>query len=531
MELFLLLISIVIFVCILFWRLSGKIGVPGLFVFILLGMLFGSDGLFKIHFDDFSIANILCSIALIFIMFYGGAGTNWKKAKPVALKAILLSSVGTVLTAGLVGVFCFYVLKFKLLESFLIGAVICSTDAASVFSILRSKKMNLRYSTASLLEIESGSNDPFSYMLTAVVLSLMSGGDFNLSSITIMLALQIFVGLLCGVAMAFLMKYVVENFNIKESGFEAAFIIAVAFISYAIPALLKGNGYLSVYIAGLIIGNQDIPNKKDMIHFFDGITGLMQMLLFFLLGLLSFPSALPDIMIIALCIALFLTFIARPIAVTLTLIPFRRPINQILFISWAGMRGVASIVFAIMATNDPAYLHNDIFHIVFFIVLFSILIQGSLLPYVAKKLNMIDENDDVLKTFNDYADEVPVQFIQFTMTNQHEWINMRLKDIILPPHSIFALIMRNNQKIIPNGNTKLKENDIVIMSGKQLKKNHDVNLYEKTIDEDHPWINHKISELNLKRKLIIIIKRENKTIIPNGDTLILFNDILVINER
>ncbi len=530
MEKFLLLISMIILCCIFFWRVSDKTGVSGLFVFILLGMVFGSDGLFKIHFDDFSFANILCSFALIFIMFYGGAGTNWNKAKPVAIKAIWLSSLGTILTAMFVGLFCFYVLKFQLLESFLVGAVICSTDAASVFSILRSKKMNLKYGSASLLEIESGSNDPFSYMLSVVVLSLMGGHSFDIFSIIKILFLQISVGLICGFLCAFITKFIVEYLNIKKSGFEAAFIIAIAFISYAVPQLLHGNGYLSVYISGLVIGNMDLPNKKDMIHFFGGITGLMQMMLFFLLGLLSFPSLLSQIMFIGLAIAGFLTFVARPIAVFLTLLPYKRPFNQMMFISLAGMRGAASIVFAIMAVNDPAYLHNDIFHIVFFIVLFSILIQGSLLPLFAKKLDMIDSDEDVLKTFNDYIDEAPIQFIQFTLNKDHQWVNKMIKEIVLPPNSILAMIIRNNTHIVPNGNTLLLEDDIVVMSGKQLKRIYDIHLFEKTIKDNDEWINRKISELRLKKKLIILIKRNEKIIIPNGETLLLKDDVLVINE-
>ena len=288
----LILISVILFICIVLQKVSGKIGIPGLFIFIVLGMIFGSDGIFKIPFEDYNFAYYFSSIALIFIMFYGGVGTKWSKAKPVALKAIVLSSLGTVLTAFFVGMFCHLVLSISLLESLLIGSVICSTDAASVFSILRSKKMNLKYSTASLIEVESGSNDPFSYMLTTIILTIMSAGS-NISFWTILgdLALQVVLGVVFGFVFAIIAKYALRKFKFKDSDLDIAFFVALAIITFALPTLLKGNGYLAVYITGIIIGNANIPyNKKSMFNFFDGATSIIQMLLFFILGLLATPS-------------------------------------------------------------------------------------------------------------------------------------------------------------------------------------------------------------------------------------------------
>jgi len=465
METFLLLAAVVVFACVAFNKLSGKFGVPGLFVFILLGMIFGSDGLFKIPFDDYSFASDICSVALIFIMFYGGFGTKWSLAKPISLKAILLSSLGTVITATLVGGFCYFVLKFELYEAFLMGAVICSTDAASVFSILRSKKINLKYGTASLLEVESGSNDPFSYMLTAVILSLMEGKNASLTSVLLMLLMQVALGVAFGVLIAVITKKFLKRFTFKDAGFDAVFMVGVAIISFALPSVLGGNGYLSAYITGIVLGNAKIPNKKGLVHFFDGVTGLMQMLLFFLLGLLSFPSKLPGVALTALCVVLFLTFVARPVSVFAVLSPFKCKLNQQLFVAWSGMRGAASIVFAIMAITSPAVLNNDIFHIVFFIVLFSVLVQGTLLPLFAKKLNMIDESADVMKTFTDYADEMPVEFIRFKISKGHEWDGKRVADITLPPECILVLLIRGEEKFVPKGNTVLRNGDTIILSG------------------------------------------------------------------
>lgn len=397
----LLISAIVIIACIVFNKLSSKLGIPMLFAFIILGMFFGSDGFVKIKFDNYRYAENICSASLIFIMFYGGFGTNWNEAKPVVIKSILLSTLGVVSTAIITGIFCHYVLNFPLLESMLLGAVISSTDAASVFSILRSKKLNLKNNTSSMLEIESGSNDPFSYMLTIIVLSIMNGSASK-SEIIIMAFTQILFGILFGVLIAKIALLALKKFNFITPGFDAIFVFAIALLGYALPSLIGGNGYLSVYIVGIIMGNYHIENKISLVHFFDGVTGLMQMLIFFLLGLLSFPSQMPKLVIPAIFISLFLTFIARPISTFAILTPFKCPLNQQLLVSWSGLRGAASIVFAIMATTNPAYTSNDIFHMVFCIVLFSILIQGSLIPLIAKRLDMIDEESDVMKTFNDY---------------------------------------------------------------------------------------------------------------------------------
>lgn len=527
----LILVSVILFVCIIFQRLSGKLGIPGLFIFIVIGMIFGSDGLFRITFEDHNFTYYFSSAALIFIMFYGGVGTKWSKAKPVAAKAIVLSSLGTILTAFFVGMFCYLVLKIELLESLLIGSVICSTDAASVFSILRSKKMNLRYSTASLIEVESGSNDPFSYMLTTIILTIMQGGNSSFLSIVGMLLLQVVVGIFFGVLFALVAKYILSKVDFKESGFDIAFIVGIAIIAYALPGALWGNGYLAVYITGIIIGNSHVISKKNIFNFFDGITCIIQMLLFFLLGLLATPSQLPQIAGIGLLIALFLTVFARPLAVFVSMSIFKAKFKQQLFVAWTGMRGVASIVFAIMAMTNPATINNDIFHIVFFIVLFSILLQGTLLPIVAKKLDMIDYTEDVMKTFNDYLEEVPVQFLQFMLPAEHEWLGKKIQEITFPPESILVLIIRNGAKLIPNGNTILQENDLLIMCGQDSSKIEGVNLYEKVVQDTDDMVNKKIKEISLTGKLIILIKRKEKVIIPKGNTVICADDVLVINDE
>ena len=526
MPVYLLVVAIVLFACVAIDKLSRKLGIPMLLVFILLGMFFGSDGLIKIPFDNFEFAEQICSIALIFIMFYGGFGTSWEEAKPVAAKALLLSSLGVIFTAGITGLFCHLILRFNWIESFLIGSVISSTDAASVFSILRSKRLHLKHNTASLLELESGSNDPVSYMLTATLIMIQTG-ERSYGSVAYNLAAQIIFGIVFGVMIAITASWLLKRIKFSVAGFDAAFVFAVAILSYAAPASLGGNGYLSAFIVGIVLGNSKIKNKRTLVPFFDGITGLMQILIFFLLGLLAFPSRLPQVALPALCIFLFLTFVARPVSVFTILSPFKSKLTQQLVVSWTGLRGAASIVFGIMATQS---VKSDLFHIVFCIVLFSILIQGALLPFVSKKLNMIDEKENVMKTFTDYIEEVPVQFIEFTISATHQWCGSTVKDIVLPPGTILVLLQREGNKIVPNGDTKLLPGDVFVLSAKSPVSIDGIELFEKHIDKGDPLVGKALSEVASKSSsLIIMILRSDQTIIPNGDTILKADDVLVIN--
>lgn len=525
----LLLAAVIIIVCIASSRLSGKLGVPALLIFIVLGMLFGSDGVFKIPFDNYNFAEQICSVALIFIMFYGGFGTNWKMAKPVIGKAVALSTLGVVITALLTGLFCYYVVGFSFLESMLIGAVISSTDAASVFSVLRSKKLNLKNNTASLLEVESGSNDPAAYMLTIIVLTLMEGKGVD--TILYMVFAQVIFGTLFGVGIALLSVFVLCRSWFSSDGLDAMFVLAIAVLSYALPSLIGGNGYLSAYIAGIILGNSKIKNKVPLVHFFDGVTGLSQIVIFFLLGLLAFPSQIPQILLPSILIALFLTFIARPAAVFAILTPVRAPLRQQLLVSWSGLRGAAAIVFAIMATVSEAYTKTDVFHIAFCVALLSVAFQGTLLPFVAKKLSMVDAESNVFKTFNDYQEEVDVQLIKTKVPQGHPWEGKTIGQLNLVADTLVVMIKRGEERIVPNGNTVIEAGDTLIISGAVYRDDKISRLTEITVDRGDPWDGKAIRDISLpEHALIILIKKENgKTIVPNGTTKIYSGDILVLS--
>ena len=545
MALFLLTVSAVIFLCVLLNKVSSRLGIPMLLAFIILGMVFGSDGLFKISFTNYTVAEQLCSTALIFIMFYGGFGTKWSAAKPVAVQSFLLSTAGVVFTAVFTALFCRFVLHISASESFLIGAVISSTDAASVFYILRSKKLNLKNNTASLLEAESGSNDPMSYMLTIIALSILeqqSGGQGKSAASLIYLVIsQLLYGAAFGVAFGMLSALILRKFKFSEAGFDSAFVIGAAVLSYALPSLIGGNGYLSAYIAGIILGNSTIPHKKPLVHFFDGITGLVQMFVFFLLGLLATPSDIYKVLFPSVAIALFLTLVSRPLAVFLLLTPFRFPVRQQLLVSWAGLRGAASIVFAVMAVSaiqgyPHGVLQHDVFHIVFCIVLFSILVQGSLLPFAAKSLKMIDDSTNVLHTFNDYPDEIPVRFIQVTQPEKHPWNGQEIKDLVLPPETLLVLILRGAERLIPRGKTVIQSGDILVLAARVFTEQtndaaREEELVEIPIGKLHDWAGKTLAEIASEKMFIVLIKRNSRLIIPKGDTRLAAGDVLVVEQN
>lgn len=530
MELNFLIGAIVILLCVFASRVSGKLGVPVLLVFILLGMLFGSDGIFKIPFDNFKLAETLCTVALIFIMFYGGFGTKWSEAKPVAVKSVLLASLGVISTALITGLLCYFVLGINMLESLLIGSVLSSTDAASVFSILRSKKLNLKYRTASVLELESGSNDPFAYMMTIIILSVM-GADSRFSSIPYIVFAQPFFGVLFGVLVSFTAYWILKNIRFTP-GFDNAFVLAIAVLAYSLPALLGGNGFLSVYIVGLFLGNRSIENKVPLVNFFDGLTSLMQMIIFFLLGLLAFPSKLPEVFGISLAITFFLTFIARPLSVFGILSFGKSEPPQKMLVSLSGLRGAASIVFSVLVVVSGVSVENDIFHIVFCVVLLSMGIQGSLLPFISKKLDMIDDSENVLRTFNDYIDEDEIMFISVEVNEKHEWAGKSLKEISLPPDTIVATVLRGDEVIIPKGDTVLEVGDNVVLTARGFRCASGVELKEIHASDRGSWPGKSLSEIKFfDDTIVVLIKRGDTVVIPDGNTMVDKDDILVVTYK
>ena len=452
--------GLILLICITSSKVLYRFGVPLLLIFIFLGMIFG---VMVIDFNDFQLTGKIASIALVFIMFYGGFGTNWSMAKPKAAPSILMSTLGTIITFFITGVFVYLVFKISFLESLLIGAVVSSTDAASVFAILRSQKLNLEGSLASLLEVESGSNDPVACMLTLIILTIMGGGTvMNLIPLVIS---QIVIGIMIGALIAMASIYLIRHANFEIESFYVIFIIAIAIIAYSLSEWMGGNGYLSVYISGIIIGNSKIPHKKTLVHFLDGVSWIMQIILFFILGLLANPLELPKVIGKSVVISLGIIFIARPISVFLILKKFNFNIKEKIFIAWVGLRGAASIVFAIFALNYGISINNDIYHIIFFIALISVGVQGTLIPIIAKRLELLDNNRPVLKTFNDYVEEKNTKVMEVKIEGNCKLINKSIMDANIPEEILIAMIKREDEIIIPKGASIIKEGDILVVVG------------------------------------------------------------------
>lgn len=523
---YLILIGAVIVICVLLNRFAQKLPIPSLLIFIALGMCFGVNGIVGIPFDDYQISEQICSVCLLFVMFYGGFGTNLKAARPAAAKAVVLSTVGVVATAGLVGVFVHFALKLEWLESFLIGSVIASTDAASVFSVLKTQKLDLKDHTASLLEIESGSNDPFSYMLTVLFVSLLQGESI---SVPALLANQILVGAAAGLLIGYSAVFLLKKCDFYMEQGKTIFVFAAAVLAYALPSVFGGNGYLSVYICGIYMGNAALPDKKDLVHFFDAVTGIAQMMIFFLLGLLVTPSELPETFLPALLIMLFLTFIARPLAAGILLAPMGSGLRQIGVVSWAGLRGVASIVFAIYAVLGEIELHYNLFNLVFCIVILSLGIQGTLLPRVSSVLDMIDRNQDVRRTFNDYQEDNDVSFVKLHVSAGHRMAGKALKELPLAPDFLAALLLRGKETLVPNGETVVEEGDLLILAAEQFEDRENLSMSEICLDKNSKWAGKSLSEIRLpKGSLIVLIQREGKTLIPGGSTVLQAGDCLAV---
>ena len=519
-----LIIGIILILALFAINFSNKHGVPALLLFIVLGMTFG---VFGFEFEDYQFADQFATTALMVIMFYGGFGTRWKMAKPVAKEAIILSSLGVVGTALVTGLFCHYVLGFDILEGMLIGSIVGSTDFASVSNILRSKSLNLKYNTASLLELESGSNDPTAYTMTMVFLSVIIGSDM---SIPMLILSQVALGAIMGFTLAFAIGKLLKLLPLGADGLYAVFMASAMLITYSATGLIGGNGFLALYVLGIYLGNMEFKGKKDIVFFFDGLTEIMQIGLFFILGLLSNLSSFISTFPIALAIMLFMTIIARPVVVYGLMFPFKLKKDQLNIISLAGIRGAAAIAFAIMAVNSQATISVDIYHIVFGICVLSALIQGSLMPVASKKWDMLDPNETVLQTFNYYQNKAEIGFLETRIHPNSSLIGTKVKDLNLTFDFIVAKIERKGKTIVPRGHITLEENDLIVVGGEIHFDESGQDLIEFTIPKGHEWENHYIKDLKLPsdRLIVMVQRKDSDIIVPVGKTLLLEDDKVIM---
>nr|WP_321230459.1 potassium/proton antiporter [uncultured Psychroserpens sp.] len=464
-ENILLIGSLLLLVSIIVGKTSYKFGVPTLLLFLVIGMLAGSDGIGGIRFDDPRLAQFIGIVSLNFILFSGGLDTNWTDVKPILREGILLSTLGVLLTAVSLGTFVWFITDFTIYESLLLGSIVSSTDAAAVFSILRSKNLALKTNLRPTLELESGSNDPMAYVLTIAFLTLVINQDQSFVSIIPLFLQQMILGGIAGIAFGISSTYIINKIKLDFEGLYPVLVIALMFITFSATDFVGGNGFLAIYICAVYLGNQDLIHKKTILKMFDGLAWLMQIVLFLTLGLLVFPSQIIPYMGIGLLISVFLIVVARPLGVFISLMFFKMKLKRRFYISWVGLRGAVPIVFAtypLLAGIDKAHM---IFNIVFFISVTSILIQGTTLSIVAKWLSVaLPEQAKKLTATDLLLSENPkAEMKEILITSDYSAVDKKIVELGFPKNAIIAMIIRDNNYITPNGATKIKAQDTLIV--------------------------------------------------------------------
>ncbi|HDZ15671.1 MAG TPA: potassium/proton antiporter, partial [Pricia sp.] len=464
-ENILLIGSLLLFLSIIVGKSTYKFGVPTLLIFLGIGMLAGSDGVGGIYFDNPKVAQFIGILALNFILFSGGLDTHWNSVKPILREGLALSTLGVMLTAISLGTFVWAITDFTIYESLLLGSIVSSTDAAAVFSILRSKNLALRENLRPTLEFESGSNDPMAYVMTIACLTLVINQDEGLLSIIPFFLQQMVLGGLAGLGFGKLSKIVINKIRLGFDGLYPVLMIALMFITFSATDFVGGNGFLAIYICAVYLGNQDLIHKKTIIRMYDGLAWLMQIVLFLTLGLLVFPTRILPVMGIGILISLFLILVARPVGVLISLIFFRMKLRRRFYIAWVGLRGAAPIVFAtypLLAGIDKAGM---IFNIVFFISVTSVLIQGTTLSLVAKWLNVdLPEEAKILTPTDELLAENPKTAMkEIEITAQCYAVDKKVVELGFPKNAIIAMIKRNGNYVVPNGATKIEPRDTLIV--------------------------------------------------------------------
>ncbi|MCW5899093.1 MAG: potassium/proton antiporter [Flavobacteriales bacterium] len=460
-EQILLVGALLLLVSILASKTSGRLGVPSLLLFMGVGMVAGTDGLGIIDLQDAGIAQFLGIVALVFILFSGGMDSRLESVRPVFWRGLSLSTVGVLLTAVIVGLSVPLFTSLGWREGLLLGAVISSTDAAAVFTILRSKGMGLKGNLRQTLELESGSNDPMAFFLTTAMLQLVIAPEASPWTLVPMFFLQMGIGALMGWGMGMLMTRVLNRIHLDFEGLYPVLMLALVMLTFAATDAVGGNGFLAVYLAGVVLGNDDFIHKRSLIRFYDGQAWLMQIVMFLTLGLLVNPREIVPVMGAGLIISLVLIFIARPLAVLIALLPFRMMFAKRVLISWVGLRGAVPIVFAtypLMAGVEHAGL---IFNIVFFIVLTSVLLQGTTLPLVARWLGL--ERPESARRLSPYdleiSPELRGELRQLLIPAGCTGDGRQMVDLHFPLGSLVTRIDRSGVHIFPSGNTKVQGGD------------------------------------------------------------------------
>lgn len=461
----LLVAAVLVIFGILSSKFSARVGLPVLVLFIGVGMIAGSEGLGGIAFEDYTIAHGVATLALAVILFDGGMRTSTAAFRLGLKPALSLATAGVLLTAGITGAAAAWLLGLPLLSGFLLGSIISSTDAAAVFNVMRSSGVNIRKRLASVLEVESGSNDPMAVFLTIVCIELILGRRQPGIGLVGLFILQMGVGSAVGVAAGKMAVALINRVNLQAAGLYPIITTASGILAYGAAASLGGSGLLSVYLAGIAIGNSDLIFRRGTLLFNDAIAWLAQIVMFVLLGLLSFPSRLLDVAMTGVLLAVILIFVARPLAVIIALAPFRLGWREITFISWVGLKGAVPIVLATYPLIFGVPNGDIIFDVVFFVVLVSAISQGWSLPLLARRLHLQlpDRHAPPVTLEITSLKHVDGDILEYTIADHSRAANKLLREIKLPENVVVAMIARENRVIPPRGSTRIEPGDHVFV--------------------------------------------------------------------
>jgi cell volume regulation protein A len=448
-----------------------RLGIPTLLLFLLVGMLAGSDGPGGISFDDPKIAKFIGAVALSFILFSGGLETKWDDIKPVFWQGVSLSTLGVIITAATMGFLVYLFTDFTMLEGLLLGSIISSTDAAAVFSILRSKSIGLKGNLRPLLELESGSNDPMAFFLMIIFTYLISNPEATYLSLIPMFFKQMILGALVGYLMGIAMHKIINWIKLEFEGLYSVLLITLVLFTFSFSEFIGGNAFLAVYISACILGNRGFIHKKSLIKHFDGQSWMMQIVMFITLGLLVFPKQILPYLGFGVLVSSLLILVARPLSVFISLAFFKLEFRKKLFISWVGLRGAVPIVLAIYPLTAGVEKANIIFNLVFFISVTSILIQGTTIPGVAKWLKLSVPVNLKKKSVLDLelGWKTKSLYNLVLVESGFSCIGKTIVDLGLPNSIIIALVERNNKFFISEGSTSILPGDKLYVMADDLK--------------------------------------------------------------
>jgi cell volume regulation protein A len=444
-------------------KLSARLGVPALLFFLGLGMLAGSEGPGGIYFDDFRIAQAVGSVALVFILFSGGLDTDWQYVRPILGPGVALSTIGILLAALIAGAFAHLVLGLSLLQGILLGAIVSATDAAAVLALLRSGALRLRGRHAPLLEFESGSNDPMAVFLTLGTIGLLTQPGASASDLVGAFILQMTLGASFGWGFGRGAVILINRLRLNFDGLYPVFTIATVLAVYGLSELAGGNGFLAAYVAGIVMGNHNFVHKRSLLHFHDGLSWVMQIAMFLILGLLVFPSQLLAVAGAALLFTTFMIVVARPLSVLLTLLPVKLGLPDKAFLSWAGLRGAAPIVLATFPALAGIPQAQTIFNIVFFVVLASVLIQGTSTRLAARLLGVEAPPVADVRVEAEHLDDLAGGLKEIILPSTSGALGRSLVELNLPAGFLVVLVHRDGRSLVPNGDTVLHAGDHLLV--------------------------------------------------------------------